>query len=107
MQLEFKTIQEAKNYCISLGKILDIKFIENNNGYGYSQATKYLLNIDNNYFILGSSFSPSKARSIFYVTNLNELEYDKFIKNLNESPFKLRDDTGYPHYKNVKDDFLI
>jgi hypothetical protein len=93
-QIEFSTLNKAKLYCKSLGEISDIKFIENNNGYGYLETTQYLLTINDKYFFCGGSFSTSKAKTIWFVKEFEDISH-----------LKLRDHTGYPHYEDVKDNF--
>lgn len=95
VELVFSTLNKAKQYCKSLGDITDIKFVENHSGYGYLEATQYLLTINDKYFFCGGSFSSSKAKTIWFVKELNDI-----------SKLKLRTDTGYPHYKDVKTDFF-
>ena len=91
---EFASITKAKQYCINLGEISEIKFIDNNNGYAYLETTQFLLKIDGKNIFCGGYFSPSKAKTIWSVYEIEDI-----------SKLKLRDHTGYPHYYDVKLNF--
>lgn len=92
--MEFASKNKAKQYCISLGEISEVKFIENKCGYAYLETYQYLLKINEKYIFCGGSFSSSKAKTIWSVYDISDI-----------SKLKLRDNTGYPYYKDVKENF--